>query len=68
MTHLAFTNAGLLKTKPLVAILTVVVPLCFQYFSNHKIPVKTQLYNINYALQLHVSTRRSHHQAIFGTI
>ena len=31
-------------------------------------PVKTQQYNINCALQRHVSTRRSHHQATFKTI
>jgi len=33
--------------------------------TNYKIPVKSQLYNINCALQLHVSTQESHHQAIF---
>ena len=42
-------------------------PVVFYYLNNHKITVKTT-YNIKYALQRHVSTRRSHHQATLKTI
>ena len=43
-------------------------PVVVYYLNNYKNSSQNTIYNIKYALQRHVSTRNSHHQANFKTI